>query len=233
VSGEIVIGSSNTGRLRAIASDGSAISTIAGALPGSRPAGLLATSTPLEPAGLALAPDGAGVLIAEPAANRISRVSLDDGLIETVIGSGAAASSGDGGPAALAEVSGPSDVMVAPDGTIYVVERGGARVRRVDAATGEISTVAGTGTHGFGGDGGPATAAQLSLPVRGRARGGRRVADLRSWQPPRPPGSTRRPTSSPRWRAMAWRPTPATAVRRWRRACAARVGWPSPATAAS
>jgi cysteine-rich repeat protein len=164
VSGEIVIGSSNTGRLRAIASDGSAISTIAGALPGSRPAGLLATSTPLEPAGLALAPDGAGVLIAEPAANRISRVSLDDGLIETVIGSGAAASSGDGGPAALAEVSGPSDVMVAPDGTIYVVERGGARVRRVDAATGEISTVAGTGTHGFGGDGGPATAAQLSLP---------------------------------------------------------------------
>ncbi|MCP5109493.1 MAG: hypothetical protein GY953_01520, partial [bacterium] len=72
--------------------------------------------------------------------------------------------SGDGGPATEAGMREANDVAVAPDGTLYIADRRSARVRRV-TPDGIISTYAGTGTGGFSGDGGPATAAELNGPV--------------------------------------------------------------------
>ena len=84
--------------------------------------------------------------------------------VVTLAGNGAAASSGDGGPATAAGVSGPFGIAVGPDGAIFVCETGGHRLRRIDTQTGVITTIAGTGERGYAGDGGPATAALLDEP---------------------------------------------------------------------
>jgi len=71
---------------------------------------------------------------------------------------------GDGGPASEARLEFPLGLALGPGGALYVSERRGNRVRRVDSATGVITTVAGTGERGFAGDGGPATKALLACP---------------------------------------------------------------------
>ena len=80
--------------------------------------------------------------------------------VTTIAGNGLATFSGDGGPATAAALNVPWDVAVAADGTVYVADSGNLRVRRISPG-GVISTIAGNGTYGDGGDGGPATAAQL------------------------------------------------------------------------
>jgi len=94
-----------------------------------------------------------------------------DGRITTFAGTAyLERSSGDGGPAAAASLSGPTDVAVDRQGNVYIAELSGRRVRKVNPA-GTITTIAGTGGAGFSGDGGPATAAQLgvwSVAVDGR-----------------------------------------------------------------
>ncbi|MBA3312803.1 MAG: hypothetical protein H0T47_05845 [Planctomycetaceae bacterium] len=84
--------------------------------------------------------------------------------VVTLIGDGTAASTGDGGPAARATVSGPFGVTLGPDGALYVCETTGHRIRRIDLDTDRVSTVAGTGESGYAGDGGPATSAKLNEP---------------------------------------------------------------------
>jgi RHS repeat-associated protein len=111
--------------------------------------------------GLAVAPDGS-FYIADPINNRIRRVG-PDGIITTVAGNGSDGGSGDGGPATQAELSDPAGVAVAPDGSFYIADSGNNRIRRV-GPDGIISTVAGNGTEGGSGDGGPATQAALSDP---------------------------------------------------------------------
>ena len=85
------------------------------------------------------------------------------GEISTVAGTGASGYSGDGGPATRARLNGPRTVAIAPDGSILIAEASNHVVRRVDR-TGTISTLAGTGHPGYGGDGGPARAALLDFP---------------------------------------------------------------------
>ena len=75
-------------------------------------------------------------------------------------GTGAFGFSGDGGPATAATFSGIVDIKAAPDGSVYVADRGNRRIRRIDKS-GIITTFAGTGADGNAGDGGPATQAQL------------------------------------------------------------------------
>jgi hypothetical protein len=114
------------------------------------------------PRGLARMADGS-ILVADSAGNRIRRIA-PDGTITTAVGTGTAGSVGDGGPATLAQVNGPRDVAVAPDGvTYFIADTGGNRIRRVDAG-GTITTVAGSGAAGFAGDGGSATLASLNGP---------------------------------------------------------------------
>ncbi len=90
--------------------------------------------------------------------------SLSPGsIISTIAGNGTAGYSGDGGPAASAELNSPSGVAVDFSGNIYIADYKNNRIRRVDAS-GVISTVAGKGTAGYSGDGGPASSAELSTP---------------------------------------------------------------------
>ena len=116
-----------------------------------------------EPTSVAV--DAAGnAYVAERRGHRVRRIDPAGG-IRTVAGTGTAGFSGDGGPATEAELNHPAGVAVDAAGNVYVADRGSHRVRRIDAV-GTITTVAGTGTAGFSGDGGPATAAQLNYPHR-------------------------------------------------------------------
>ncbi len=88
--------------------------------------------------------------------------------VATIAGTGAERYAGDGGQAIDAGVSGPFGLVVGPDGAVYVCEIGNHVIRRVDRATGVITTVAGTGEQGYAGDGGPATQAKLNEPYEVR-----------------------------------------------------------------
>ncbi len=116
-----------------------------------------------EPNGLAL--DGKGTLyVADVADQRIRAIDLKAGTIRTFAGNGKKASAGDGGPLQDATFAGPRAVAVGPDQCVYVVEREGNSVRRIDIAKGTIERFAGTGSKGFSGDGGKATAATFDGP---------------------------------------------------------------------
>jgi YD repeat-containing protein len=112
-----------------------------------------------------VAPDG-NLYIADTEHNRVRRVG-PDGVITTFAGNAAVDTfAGDGGPATQAALFRPSDVMVAPDGALYIVDSGNHRIRRV-GTDGIIVTVAGNGRSGFNGDGIPATQASLQFPLGG------------------------------------------------------------------
>ena len=110
--------------------------------------------------------DGHGSLYVAEAANHcVRKLDLATGVITTVAGCGAAGYSGDGGPATQAAMNEPYAVQVDANGDLYIVDRLNAAVRRVDAATGVITTVAGTGEKGYGGDGAPASAPGCASPT--------------------------------------------------------------------
>jgi hypothetical protein len=124
--------------------------------------GASALTARMNPRGIAV--DAAGQLyLADSANHRIRKVDAS-GVITTVAGNGVRGYSGDGGPAADAQLDEPSGVVVDAAGNLYIADgttRGKNRIRRVDAATGVIATVAGNGSQGYSGDGGPATSAQF------------------------------------------------------------------------
>ncbi len=123
------------------------------------PATLAEISSPVS---LAAAPDGS-LYIADESNRRIRRVAAD-GIISTVVGTGDLGSSGDGGPARLAQLSDPRGVAAGADGSLYIADTGAGRVRMV-TPDGTIRTIAGTGAFGFSGDGGPATEATFKFPT--------------------------------------------------------------------
>jgi hypothetical protein len=121
-----------------------------------------------------VASDGAGnIYIADYGNNRIREVSAATGFISTVAGTGYSAGSGtgvggytgDNGPATSAEFSGPDAIALDSAGNIYIGDFFNHVVRKVTAATGIITTVAGDGTEGSSGDNGPATSAELGPPT--------------------------------------------------------------------
>ncbi len=83
------------------------------------------------------------------------------GALSRLAGTGQKGDAGDGGPAGKAQFNGPHHLLVGPDGHLYVADTFNNRVRRIDLKTGTVSAFAGTGQKGFGGDGGPAAAAQI------------------------------------------------------------------------
>jgi sugar lactone lactonase YvrE len=91
-------------------------------------------------------------------------VAFTPGIITTVAGNGTAGYSGDGGPATGAELSAVTGAATDSAGNLYIADWSNHRIRKVNASTGVITTVAGNGTLGYSGDGGQATAAELCLP---------------------------------------------------------------------
>ena len=115
------------------------------------------------PYGLVIGPGGA-LYFCEIDNHRIRRLDLKTNKLSTVAGTGDKGYSGDGGPALEADLNEPYEVRFDKQGNMYFVEMQNHLVRRVDAKTRVISTVAGTGQPGFSGDGGPAAKAQFHRP---------------------------------------------------------------------
>ena len=162
--GNLYFADSGDNRVRKIATNG-IITTIAGnGTPGSAGDGGQATNAQLNnPYGLAR--DSAGNLyIADAYNSKVRRVD-PSGVITTYAGTGAAGFGGDGGPATAATLRQPYALAADAAGNLYISDAGSNTIRRIDRATGVITTFAGTGVASFSGDGGPATAAQLNGPT--------------------------------------------------------------------
>lgn len=159
--GSFYFGQYQTSKVRKVSSSG-IISTVAGnGSSGFSGDGGPAIAAQLNyPTGIAIDKKG-DVYIADANNKRIRKVDGTTGIITTIVGVGTAGFSGDGGPAITAEISGQASLVFDTAGNLYIGDGGNGRIRKVDTF-GIITTIAGDGNWGFGGDGGPATSAQLS-----------------------------------------------------------------------
>jgi sugar lactone lactonase YvrE len=157
--GNLYIGDSSNNLIRRV-SNGVITSVAGNGTPGFSGDNGPATSAQLaSPAGVAV--DSAGNLYIADTLNNLVR-EVSNGVITTVAGNGTPGSGGDGGPATSAQLSAPSGIAVDLAGNLYIADSANNRIRQVSG--GVIVTVAGTGTPGFSGDGGPAVNAQLYAP---------------------------------------------------------------------
>ncbi|MEK6239645.1 MAG: hypothetical protein N2C14_33415 [Planctomycetales bacterium] len=132
-----------------------------------------------QPFGVEIGPDGA-LYVAEVGNHRVLKIDRKSGRLTTAAGNGRKGYSGDGGPATEASLNEPYEIRFDLAGNMYFVEMRGSVIRKVDAKTRIISTIAGTGKHGFGGDGGPASKATFKSPhsIALDGRGRMYVADI-------------------------------------------------------
>ena len=141
--------------------------------------GLAAAALMREPFMCAFDSQG-NLYVAEATNHCVRRIDAATGRIATVAGNGSQGYSGDGGPAVAATMDQPYSLQIDGNGDIYIVDRLNSVIRKVDAATGIITTVAGTGEAGYSGDGSPGTEAMLREPndcfLDGR--GGLLIADI-------------------------------------------------------
>jgi GT2 family glycosyltransferase/DNA-binding beta-propeller fold protein YncE len=167
--GDLIVADSHNHRVRRVDRESGEIITIAG----SGDDGFSGDDGPATqaqlntPSAVAAASNG-DIYIADTLNYRVRMIDHTTGFIHTVAGTGSAGDSeqiGDGGPATSAFLNMPGDVAIAPNGDLYIADMHHQRVRRVDAMTRIISTVAGNGKWGYGGDNGPATEASLSGPA--------------------------------------------------------------------
>jgi uncharacterized protein (TIGR03437 family) len=160
-SGNLYIADALNLRIRKISSG--SISTIAGngVLSYSGDGGPALSAQMNQPEGVAV--DAAKNLYVADTENNVVR-KISNGIITNFAGNGTAGSGGDGGAATSAQLKAPQAVAVDAAGNVYIADSGNSRVRRV-SPDGTISTVAGNGTPGYGGDGGAAASAQLYTPT--------------------------------------------------------------------
>ena len=107
---------------------------------------------------------GDNLYICDGRTHTVRRIDKNTQVITTVAGTGEAGYSGDGGPATEATMDNLYSLTVDTNGDIYIVDRFNAAIRKVEAASGIITTVAGTGEVGYSGDGGPGDQAMLREP---------------------------------------------------------------------
>jgi uncharacterized protein (TIGR03437 family) len=160
--GAFYIADTNNQRIRGVVSSG-IISTVAGnGSAGFSGDGAAPASAQVNfPGGVAV--DAAGnIYVADSANQRVRKIA--GGVISTLAGNGTGGYGGDGGAAASAQLNFPVSVTADTSGNVYIADFNNNVIRKVSAA-GVISTVAGNGTAGYSGDGGPATSAQLSGPT--------------------------------------------------------------------
>jgi uncharacterized protein (TIGR03437 family) len=155
---------SDTGNQRVRKLSGGSIATVAGnGTAGYGGDGGAATSAQINsPAGLAV--DGAGNLYIADFSNHAVRKVAPGGTITTIAGTGVAGYAGDGGPAAQAQLNGPSALALDSTGNLYIADSGNHVIRRISPG-GSIATIAGNGMSATSGDGGVATAASLAVPT--------------------------------------------------------------------
>jgi trimeric autotransporter adhesin len=165
--GNLYIADAINNRIRKVTAATGFISTIAGTgVQGFSGDGGLATSAQIGNARGVTVDSAGNIYVADNDNNRIRKIDALSGIITTVAGNGSATFSGDGGLATAAGIgSNAFEAAVDSAGNIFFVSQTTQRIRRVSAATGIITTVAGTGTAGFSGDNGAATAAQVSGPI--------------------------------------------------------------------
>jgi sugar lactone lactonase YvrE len=116
-----------------------------------------------QPHSIGLDRDGT-LLICDIGNQRIRRLHLDTGIIETYAGTGEAAETPDGAPVSGTPLRGPRTMAIAPDGDLYLALREGNAILRIDRRTQTLHRIAGTGQQGYAGDGGPAVNAKLGGP---------------------------------------------------------------------
>jgi streptogramin lyase len=153
-------------RVRVVRGDGT-IGTLAGTgrKLSAGDGGLLTAATLAGPRAVAVGPDGR-LFVVEREGNCVRVTDFNTGIIDRYAGTGKKGYTGDGGPAKEATFDGPKEIEIDKDGNVYVVDTENEAIRRIDAKTGIITTVAGKGrtkTPGLG-DGGPAVAATLGRP---------------------------------------------------------------------
>jgi sugar lactone lactonase YvrE len=161
--GNIYIADQYNYRVRKVALDGTISTFVGNGLNGYSGDGGPASSASLSYL-LALAIDSNGNLYVADQNNYVRKVNISTGIITTLAGNGTFGRSGDGGPATSAALYRPNGLAVDASGNVYISEYYGMDVRRVDAVSGIITTIAGNGTYGASGDGGPAVNAQISNP---------------------------------------------------------------------
>jgi RHS repeat-associated protein len=161
--GSLYIAEFSSHRVRRVGPDG-IITTVAGTgNSGGVINNISATSANVSsPSGLALGPDGSLYISEGTGSHRVRRVG-PDGIITTLAGNGLTTYNGDNRLATTARLNAPRGLALGPDGSLYIAEFGNHRVRRI-GPDGIITTVAGTGTGNWSGDGGLATAAQINQP---------------------------------------------------------------------
>ena len=162
--GNLFIADSENHRIRRVDGATGAISTVAGTGSFSGDGGTATSARLNRPRGVVVDASG-DLFIADCCNHRIRRVASATGVITTVAGDGTPIACADAGSAPSASLNSPIGVAVDALGNLFIADFGSHRVRRVDAATGVITTVAGDGTYGFSGDGGPATSARLRSPT--------------------------------------------------------------------
>ncbi len=164
-------------RVRLVNSSG----IISTAIGGSNGDGGQALNAIVEPNGVeaSRAASSHDLYLGDSAGHRVRKVDRTSGLISTIAGNGTGGFSGDGGPATAASLNNPLDVTNAADGTVWIADTLNNRIRKV-STSGTITTYAGNGVYGFGGDNGAAVNAQLAFPygVEVDATGNVYVADF-------------------------------------------------------
>ncbi len=160
----LYIADTHNHRIRKLNLTTGTLTTIAGTTPGYSGDAGPATSAQLNlPTALAL--DTANNLyVADTGNQRIREISATTGLITTIAGTGTQGYSGDAGPATSATIDSPTGFAIDAANNLYLADTHNHRIRRIDAATGIITTIAGTGAPGFSGDTAAATTATLALP---------------------------------------------------------------------
>jgi trimeric autotransporter adhesin len=188
-SGNLYIADAGNGLIRKVAASNRVITTVAGNIAGdntgySGDGGPAVKAQLNKPFGVAVDASG-NLYIADAGNNVIRKVSASTGTITTVAGNGSNAGtnpggfSGDNGPATSAKLSDPEGVALDASGNLYIADATNWRVRKVDASTGIITTVAGNGVQGSSGDNGAATSAELNhlMGVSVDASGNLYIAD--------------------------------------------------------
>ena len=118
-----------------------------------------------EPFGTEFLPDGTIAIIEMVSGNRLLRVDKA-GILKVIGGTGVKGFSGDGGDVRKAQINGVHNIAVTADGGIFLSDAWNYRIRKIDSLTGTITTFAGTGKKGFGGDGGPAGKAEFGTVIQ-------------------------------------------------------------------